>query len=372
MIRNLAIRNFKAFRNQSFELAPITLLCGLNGSGKSSLLQALLLLRQSFDEGLLERGRVALNGELVHLGRFEDALFESAEEEKITIELKSASGEDHIWILAFDSKHDRVGALQPGTSPIDPMLPLFGERFRFLGAERIGPRTHYTVPDFEPASSGLGVQGEWTPHYLYLNGERNISIDGCAHPAARSLQLKHQVEAWMGEISPGIQLHFDQERSADLVKLSYSFVARRDRSSQYRPTNVGFGVSYTLPVVTAILSAQPDDLLLLESPEAHVHPHGQARLGELLSRAAAAGVQAIVETHSDHIMNGIRVAVHQNLLTPQQVRVHYFRWNPEDTTGATVVQQIQMDANGRIEEWPIGFFDEMDRSLDILLSPKGR
>ena len=174
----------------------------------------------------------------------------------------------------------------------------------------------------------------------------------------------------MGEVSPGLQLHFHGESTLDLVKLSYSFVARRETSSRYRPTNVGFGVSYTLPVVVALLSAEPGDLLLLESPEAHLHPRGQAKLAELLSLAASAGVQVIVESHSDHIMNGVRVAVHQSKLRAEQVRFFYFRWNPDDKTGATQVQEIKMDSEGRIGAWPDGFFDEIDRSLEILLTPK--
>ena len=69
-------------------------------------------------------------------------------------------------------------------------------------------------------------------------------------------------------------------------------------------------------------------------------------------------------------MNGVRVAVHQNKLLAEQVRFFYFRWNPDDKTGATQVQEIIMDSEGRIGSWPAGFFDEIDRSLEILLTPK--
>lgn len=150
--------------------------------------------------------------------------------------------------------------------------------------------------------------GEWAQFYLSRYGDASAPNPLVVHPGARSPQLKHQVEAWIGEISPGIQIHYERAETLDAVQMSYSFVAVRDTSARYRPTNVGFGVSYTLPVITALLCAKPGDLLLLESPEAHLHPRGQAKLGELLSRAAASGVQIIVESHSDHVMNGIRVA----------------------------------------------------------------
>lgn len=368
MITSLRIQNFKAFRDQSFSLGRLNLLAGLNGSGKSSLLQSLLILRQSADQGPLKNDEITLNGNLVRLGRFKDVLFESAEEQRISIELAFASGNSLSYRLSGWTSEDRTGSAEVSIeNNLD--IPLFAKGFRFLSAERIGPRTQYGVPD-EGTETGVGVSGEWTPFYLAKHGDRDAPNPGSYHPRAVSSQLKHQIEAWMNEVSPGLQLHCERADAMDAVQLSYSFVARRDTSSRYRPTNVGFGVSYTLPVVTTLLAAEPGDLLLLESPEAHLHPKGQAKLGELMSRAAASGVQIIVESHSDHIMNGIRVAAHEGLLKAEDVRFYYFSWNAEDLKGATRVESIVMNQDGRIDRWPKGFFDELDHSLEILLSPR--
>lgn len=371
MITSLKIQNFKAFRSQSFDLSRLNLLAGLNGSGKSSLLQSLLVLRQSSDQGLLHQGRAALNGNLVRLGRFKDALFESADEREISIELGFDSGTSYAGTLGGWESEDRTGSIKAGGTAEGEMA-LFHAGFRFLSAERIGPRTQYGVPDNEALSSGVGIQGEWTPFFLARHGDRPAPNPGSYHPNARSSELKHQIEAWMNEISPGLQLHCERADVMDVVQLSYSFVARRDTSSRYRPTNVGFGVSYALPMVTSLVAAEPGDLLLLESPEAHLHPRGQAKLGELLSRTANSGVQIIVESHSDHVMNGIRVAAHQDLLGAEHVRFYYFSWNADDQTGATRVESISMNQDGRIDHWPRGFFDELDHSLDILLTPKAK
>ena len=230
MITGLHLRNFKAFRNQQFDFAPLTLLAGLNGSGKSSLLQSLLVLRQSFDLGLLALGRIVLNGSLAHLGNAKDALFESADEDRIAIALEFDKTIHLDWSLWFPSREDRTALIGGEPPKIDSALCLFNNRFHFLAAERLGPRIHYKVPDLGIGSNDLGIQGEWTPYYLAVSGEREIGLEICAHPSARSPQLTHQVEAWMGEISPGVQLHFDREPALDLVKLSYSFVARRDRA----------------------------------------------------------------------------------------------------------------------------------------------
>jgi hypothetical protein len=397
VITTLRIQNFKAFRDQTFELAPLTLLAGLNGSGKSSLLQALLVLRQSYDQRVLfptaegdpgPNGRIALNGGLVRIGRFQDVLFEGADEQRICISFVESTGVDYTCGFSATESDARTAIIDEMN--YDPPrfvdFTLFHHGFRFLAAERIGPRTHYSIPDNEEGfvvsnrmesntlsfhDDGVGVLGEWTPNYLARHGDSASPNPGSRHPGARSPELKHQVEAWMGEISTGIQIHCDRAESLDSVQMSYSFVSNRDTSPRYRPTNVGFGVSYTLPVVTVLLSAQPGDLLLLESPEAHLHPRGQAKLGELLSRTAASGVQIIVESHSDHVMNGIRVAAHRDILRAEDARFLYFHRDVSDRSGETKVESIQMDQYGRIDKWPPGFFDELDQSLETLLGPKG-
>jgi predicted ATPase len=116
-----------------------------------------------------------------------------------------------------------------------------------------------------------------------------------------------------------------------------------------------------------LLAAKPGSLLLLENPEAHLHPRGQVYIGDLMARAANCGVQVIVETHSDHILNGIRLAVHGGVIPYPDVRLYYFD-RANDQMGSSVVSP-QIDRNGRIDDWPDGFFDEMDNSLAILLAP---
>ncbi len=370
MITSLTITNFKAYRGQLFNLGKLNLLSGLNGSGKSSLLQSLLVLRQSFDQGLLQRDEITLNGSLVRLGRFQEALFESADDKTISIALRFDTGKAFFCKLEGWDSQDRTGPAGIGSGNLDASEALFRPGFRFLAAERIGPRIQYGVPDNEALASGVGSFGEWTPFYIAKHGDEVAPNSGSYHHKAVSSQLKHQIEAWMNEVSPGIQIQHTRADTLDAVQLEYRFVTRRDTSACYRPTNIGFGVSYTLPVVTALLAAQPGDLILLESPEAHLHPKGQAKLGELISRAANSGVQIIVESHSDHIMNGIRVAAHQGLLKAEDVRFFYFSWNPENQTRATEVESVVMNQDGRIDKWPKGFFDELDHSLEILLTPR--
>jgi predicted ATPase len=139
--------------------------------------------------------------------------------------------------------------------------------------------------------------------------------------------------------------------------------------AQYRSTNVGFGITYVLPVIVALLSSSPGALVLLENPEAHLHPQGQAKVGELIARAASRGIQVVVETHSDHVLNGILIAVHAGILKPEEVNLHFFqRTNkPDDMSSEIISPKVNRD--GRLDQWPDGFFDEWDKSLERLLEP---
>jgi predicted ATPase len=173
----------------------------------------------------------------------------------------------------------------------------------------------------------------------------------------------------MGEISPGTRIKISSNPDIDLMSIQYSFVTGKEVSNPYRSTNVGFGISYTLPIVVAVLASVPGSLILIENPEAHLHPRGQSKIGELLALAASYGVQIIIETHSDHVLNGIRVAVHGGKIKPDDVQLHYFQRTADRERASTEVISPKIDRNGRIDRWPDGFFDEWERNLDILLEP---
>ena len=92
-------------------------------------------------------------------------------------------------------------------------------------------------------------------------------------------------------------------------------------------------------------------------------------MGELLALAASCKIQVVVETHSDHILNGIRVAVHDGKLKPDDVMLHFFQRRKKD--GQPQVISPRMNRDGRIYPWPEGFFDEWTKSLEVLLEPNG-
>ncbi len=377
MIHQLHLQNFKRFEDQSLEIGALTLLSGLNGMGKSSVLQSLLLLRQSYQQGLLKSTGLALNGDLVEIGTARDALCDSAKEEKIGFVLTFTNGTEASWQFGYESQ-DNLGLVAPRESDILGLVSsnvppetyqtsLFSDDFQYLQAERIGPRTSFEKSYSQVRQHRqLGVQGEYTAHFLSIFRDLQIPNPDLSHPQAKSMTLLSQTQSWLGEISPGTQINILDSSEMDRVSLQYSFGLG---TSRYRATNVGFGITYTLPVITAILSAKPGALLLLENPEAHLHPKGQARMGSLLAQAAAQNVQIILETHSDHVLNGIRLAVHGGNLDPDVVRLHFFQRSKFQEQTVSEVISPQMNRRGRIDQWPDGFFDEWDNSLELLLAP---
>jgi predicted ATPase len=171
----------------------------------------------------------------------------------------------------------------------------------------------------------------------------------------------------MQHISPGTRLKTDYIGGTDEVRLQFGYFgkAKETRSNFYRPTNVGFGLTYSLPILVACLAAKRGALLLLENPEAHLHPRGQSALGELLAKCANDGVQIIVETHSDHLLNGVRLAVKRGHINKDRVALHFF--TREIDTGDAYIQSPAVLENGRLTNWPKDFFDQWDKDVDSLL-----
>ncbi|MGH7297391.1 MAG: AAA family ATPase [Polyangiaceae bacterium] len=179
--------------------------------------------------------------------------------------------------------------------------------------------------------------------------------------------LPKQVEAWLRDIVPGIELRVETfpALSAMAVRLRRSGQA----TEWLRPQNIGFGVSYVLPIVVAGLVAQPGSMIIVENPEAHLHPQGQSVLARFLARVATSGVQLVVETHSDHFLNGLRLAVvADDPLRPDDLAVQYFSC----AEGGVQVERIRVTERGALSAAPSGFFDQSEKDLAAILRARRR
>lgn len=359
MITSVGIRHFKRFVDASFSLRPLTVLSGLNGTGKSTLIQTLLLARQYADA---PGSRVVqLNGPYgLALGEAHEVLHPDAPDSTIEIELSSDRAEDGIF-LRFAVPQEQALYLDVADHRGHSLVELNGRgsAFTYLCAERLGPRDQLGVSAEHPDLIGVGVQGEYTAQVLALHEGKQVREE-LLHPATESTHrvtiLRTQVETWASDIIRPIKI--TAQWPPGITASAIRFQEPGLLSEPIRPANMGFGFSYALPVIVAGLLTRPGDLLIVENPEAHLHPGGQSKLGRFLARVAGAGAQVIVETHSDHTFNGARLAVAEDrVLAPDAVIVHYF--------GDGTVP-IEFTDKGELTEWPQGFFDQIEWDLGRL------
>ncbi|MFF0226374.1 DUF3696 domain-containing protein [Streptomyces sp. NPDC004629] len=368
MITSLRVRHFKRFTDASFALRPLTVLTGLNGTGKSTTIQSLLLTRQLADASA---GRVVqLNGPYgLALGEAHEVLHPDAPDSTIEIQI-GGDGTQVPSVHRFTVPDEQALYLRVADDSGPPPAELRGQgaAFTYLCAERLGPRDQLGVSAEHPDLIGVGVQGQYTAQLLALHETRAVR-EPLLHPTTRNTHnvttLRTQVETWASDIIRPIKI--TAQWPPGITASTIRFQEPGLLSEPIRPANMGFGFSYALPVIVAGLLTGPGDLLIVENPEAHLHPGGQSKLGRFLTRVAGAGAQVIVETHSDHVLNGARLAVaEERSLRPEDAVVHYFG---EEAAGST---PIEFTTKGELTEWPRGFFDQIEQDLGRLARARRR
>ena len=371
MLARIDLRFFKCFERLRLPLAPLTLLTGVNASGKSSVLQALVLLHQTMREHEWTT-RLALNGAGVRLGTMPDVVDEVFGRRSFEIALMD--GEDTCgWTFEGDRRDMSMVVRQifvngrtfetprslrylfpPDMESVAPAATL-ARRLRgltYITAERVGPQEAYVLEDPHVVNV-VGPRGEHAVSVLHWGRDEPVSA-GLVLPGTPASRFR-QVEQRMRTLFPGFTLELQQSPRANSVTLG---LRTSDDTGFHLPAHTGFGLTQCLPIVIAAISASKGDILLVENPEIHLHPAGQALMGQFMAAVASAGMQVLVETHSDHVLNGIRRAVKTGRLTADQVVIHFFRPRSEDRPQ---VVSPAMDGSGNIDSWPEGFFDQFDK-----------
>ncbi len=376
MITHLTLKNFKFHKQADLPLANLNILTGLNGMGKSSVIQSLLLLRQSYlKNNALSKG-LLLNGDLINIGTGKDA-FHISSNELLEISLLFDNRKKTNWKFKWSTNDDFLQAkyLKSLKSYGLEKISLFNQDFQYLNTEHISPSENHTrntlmVEHNRQISEKFG-RGEYAVHFLEKYGSDEVVSELLHHPKAKSQQILKQTDAWLGEISPGVMTDIQTGLlNKNQLNLRFKYETEYDYTSGFKPENVGFGVSYALPILAAVLSARKDSLILIENPEAHLHPSGQAKLAQLFALAAQAGIQLIIETHSDHIINGTLVAVKKyetggRGISRDNVKIHFF--SRDENEHASKIEQIPILEGGRITRPPKGFFDQIKQDIKVLM-----
>lgn len=399
MLTYIKLQNFKCFRSLALPMAPLTLLTGFNAAGKSTAFQSLLLIAQTLRQNR-NSDQLLLNGQLVKLGRPSEIINSTGDfthsdisPSQISNEVAFAVSNDKVdleWAMQADDRSNgmtipirRVKIKQSGIlkehqdfETLESLLPHCNEsevkslvrKLRdlvFLSAIRFGVTDTFPSPeDSFPIWADVGTQGEFAPWWFHRENDTNIDELRC-HPSDKDAPiLRRQFNAWANVFFPGTQANTNLIEKTNLVRLEL----RLGKTGDYRrPANIGYGLTYAFPIIVAGLLAKPGQILVIDSPEAHLHPLGQSQMGSFLAHVAAAGVQVIVETHSDHVLNGIRLGVKSQVLAPSKVAIHFFNHaNGLETDISRVISPL-VDNQGNLSEWPAGFFDQAENDLAQLM-----
>ena len=393
MITGIDLKHFKCFDLLKLPLRPLTLLSGANASGKSSVLQALLLLHQTITEHEWSH-RLLLNGRAIRLGTVADVVDQRArrscqialrtDDNEIRWEFAGEPADMSMAVMRVWTRlgewerraHDYQSVPQDKTSWILRELrpwheyyayetgvemgsPLALHQVRYLSAERTGPQDTYPLEDTS-FGRGVGSTGEYAVSVLYAG--RDEPVPGALAIEKVPPTLLRQVEARMNRFFPGCELDLQKIPHANAVTLG---LRTSNDVNFHAPIHTGYGLTQVLPIIVAALSSGPNGLLLIENPEVHLHPAGQAAMGEFLAEVATTSAQVIVETHSDHVLNGIRRAVKKRLLAADAAALHFFR--PRRHSEQERLPQVHspiLDSDGNIDSWPDGFFDQFDKDMN--------
>lgn len=266
---------------------------------------------------------------------------------------------EHKDELPFDAMIRGTAFPQPIEEGIDRARKWFATNVRHLGPIRAAPQPLYGLPEAASGTS-VGRSGEYTA--AVLNAHQNREVE-CPFPqggATRRVRLSTAVDLWMNSLGliSGIQ-------STERGKLGFELkVSMEGVEKELDLTTVGVGVSQALPIVVLGLISPPGSLLLLEQPELHLHPNVQASLGDFLLALSESGRQVVVETHSEYLINRLRLraAEEEGEKVAQKTRLFFF----ERSGGQTSVRSARVGLNGGTHDWPEGFLDTAAREVESI------
>lgn len=376
----IELKDFKCYESLELPCAGLTVLTGYNAAGKSTALQALLLLAQALQVAAGER-ELPLNGDLVNLGSEGDVLRHGATEPSFSLGVrttderirwtfgsqKARSNRGLVPLRALEYRHGNGTSTVTGRRPARIWPARAGSKSAlatalrntvYLGAARAVPLDNFPVPRTARPMGDVGAAGEFAPYWYLEAADEDVD-------AARRRgkddggTVRAQMDAWLGELFPEARASADRLSTDAPIDLSFSL---SNTSPWARPANVGFGLSYAFPMLVALLTREKGSIVVVDSAEAHLHPRAQSAVGRLLGQMVGAGLQIFVETHSDHLLSGIRLAVRDGLVQPDDVALHFVGQNGVPGQVTT----LAVDRNGAVSDWPEGFFDQAENDLAVL------
>lgn len=352
MLSRILVDGYKSIDRSEIALSNFTLLAGINSAGKSSVIQAMLYVIQLKNNyGLQSK---------VDIGRFMDIRNSIKGNREIYFELDEWDCEEVRTVkVTLTQKENGVSSHLQQPSDFSIVDLIKRNKIVYLSVERVGILRTYELNTQQERA--IGERGEYAYSYLALYGQESIPESEFAYkPEKIGQSLNNQVNYWL-EYLMGFHVQTNIIQDVDQVVATYSN-AKNNR--YYRGKNVGTGVTYMAILVISALACKRDDTLIIENPEIHLHPRAQSRFIEFLAFLSNRGLQVIVETHSDHIYNGMRKCIKKKALQNEKAAAYFFDL---DDTMQTRVERIYLNDEGAEENHPYGMFDQFDDDLDELL-----
>ncbi|MGR7911448.1 DUF3696 domain-containing protein [Lysinibacillus capsici] len=349
MIKNIEINNFKCFDNINVNLNKASLLLGANSGGKSSFIQALLLSQMSLKS--VSTGEKSLdlitNSYGLNLFSFDEIIYNNASDDFFSVSLNYDKNVSKIIFKPTDDTNVVEISLS------DESLKTSKEII-YLSADR-------AISKYQKSGNinniQLGQSNEYLGFIIEKGRQKNvIKVDKKRNHwgSKETSVLDIQINEWLNYILPNSRVNAKNNG----IDNSYSLLF--GDNSNLHQTNVGYGISFILPIIIAGLIAKEGSVIIVENPELHLHPQAQSNIATFLAVIAASGVQVIIETHSEHIVNGFRKAVlfSQNPLTNTELTINYFNFRDKCT-----VEEVLLNELAEITQWPDGFMDQEDKDL---------
>ena len=412
-ITRISVEGYKSiYDRQSIDVRPLTILAGPNSSGKSSIIQPLLLLKQTL-EASYDPGALLLNGPNLKFTKAEQLLSKTmkgnaARQFSVEVELNNHQsicstfvkevgkpfvvGETDYSVdgntITLKADGSIVGiemiawldkAVKSGFR--DSIVAVRGRCFLKLGANWLHEDGRESIAPFRGRIDTYLFYTDIEEHLasvIHLPGLRGnplrtypLSAVGTTFPGTFENYVASVITNWQSEKNSAALESLFQDM--EILGLTWKVVAKPLDDTQVEIlvgrlprsapggskdlvsiADVGFGVSQTLPVVVALHAARPGQLVYLEQPEIHLHPRAQWQMAQVLVNAANRGVKVVVETHSHLILLGVQTLIAEGKIDADLVKLHWFQ---RDKRGATKVTTAEIDPRGSFGAWPEDFGD---------------
>ncbi|GGE11055.1 hypothetical protein GCM10007275_02810 [Jeotgalicoccus coquinae] len=355
MLTKITVKNFKSFDESTLELSDFNLITGMNSAGKSTLIQALLLSIQNISN----EGKDYLNGHLISLGMFSDIRNFLKNAKNISIKLYD---EEDEYIELYFEEIDGYVALEINNNSTNlfEYLNQKNKKIRYLSSKRIGFQDIYST-NYDNFND-IGIFGEYAIDFYENNKTFPIEKD-LVRDKTIGTTLELQLGFWLKYIMNS-RLSTENISGTDYIKAEFAHGNNR----LVRPKNIGSGLSYIISILVSGLTSKKGDLNIIENPEIHLHPKAQSRLTEFLTFISDKGIRYIIETHSDHIFNGMRKAINKDIINTKSLNTYFF--SLDNKTSCTYTKKIEFDDRGNVLNHIPGLFDQFDDDLDELLGLK--